>query len=152
TIFREPIICKNVPRLVPHWDKPVVVARHGFGDQYRATEHKFDGPGTLKVVFQPADGSAPVEKEVFKAPGAGVAMAMYNLDESIRGFAHACFNYARQRNYPVYLSSKNTILKTYDGRFKNIFQEVYEAEFKQAFEGAGLSYEHRLIDDMVASN
>ncbi len=152
TIFREPIICKNVPRLVPHWDKPVVVARHGFGDQYRATEHKFEGPGTLKIVFQPADGSAAVEKEVFKAPSAGVAMAMYNLDDSIRGFAHACFNYARQRGYPAYLSTKNTILKTYDGRFKNIFQEVYDAEFRKDFESAGLSYEHRLIDDMVASN
>ncbi|MBX6393964.1 MAG: NADP-dependent isocitrate dehydrogenase, partial [Burkholderiales bacterium] len=152
TIFREPIICRNVPRLVPHWDQPVVVARHGFGDQYRATEHRFEGPGTLKIVFEPADGGPPVEKEVFKAPGAGVAMAMYNLDESIRGFARACFNYAKQRNYPVYLSTKNTILKTYDGRFKNIFQEVYDAEFRKDFEAAGLTYEHRLIDDMVASN
>lgn len=152
TIFREPIICRNVPRLVPHWDQPVVVARHGFGDQYRATEHKFDGPGTLKIVFTPADGGAPVEKEVFQAPSAGIAMAMYNLDESIRGFARACFNYARQRNYPVYLSTKNTILKTYDGRFMHLFREIYDAEFRADFEAAGLGYEHRLIDDMVASN
>jgi len=152
TIFREPIICKNVPRLVPHWDKPVVVARHGFGDQYRATEIKFEGAGTLKITFTPKDGGAPIEKEVFQAPGAGVAMSMYNLDASIRGFAQACFNYALNRNYPVYLSSKNTILKVYDGRFMNIFAEVYEKEFRAKFEAAGLTYEHRLIDDMVASN
>src|SRR6188474_722589 len=124
TIFREPIICKNVPRLVPHWDKPVVVARHGFGDQYKASEIKFDGPGTLKLTFTPKDGGAPIEREVFKAPGAGVSMAMYNLDESIRGFARACFNYALGRDYPVYLSTKNTILKVYDGRFKDLFEEV----------------------------
>src|SRR3954463_523315 len=152
TIFREPIICRNVPRIVPHWDKPVVVARHGFGDQYRATEIKFDGPGTLKMIFTPKGGGAPVEKEVFQAPNAGIAMAMYNLDESIRGFARACFNYALNRKYPVYLSSKNTILKVYDGRFMNIFAEVYDAEFRSRFEGEGLTYEHRLIDDMVASN
>ena len=152
TIFREPIICRNVPRLVQHWDKPVVVARHGFGDQYRASEIKFEGPGTLRMTFVPKDGGAPIEREVFQAPGAGVSMAMYNLDASIRGFAQACFNYALNRNYPVYLSSKNTILKVYDGRFMNIFREVYEAEFRARFEAAGLTYEHRLIDDMVASN
>jgi isocitrate dehydrogenase len=152
TIFREPIICGNVPRIVPHWYKPVVVARHGFGDQYRATEHKFDGAGTIKLIFQPTNGGTPIEKEVFNAPGAGVTMAMFNLDASIRGFARACFNYGLRRNYPVYLSSKNTILKVYDGRFKDIFQEVYETEFKKQFDGAGLTYEHRLIDDMVASN
>jgi len=152
TIFREPIICTNVPRLIPHWDKPVVVARHGFGDQYRATELKFDGPGTLKITFTPKGGGAPVEKEVFQAPGAGISMSMYNLDDSIRGFARACFNYAKNRKYPVYLSSKNTILKVYDGRFMIIFQEVFDQEFRQAFEAAGLTYEHRLIDDMVASN
>jgi len=152
TIFREPIICQNVPRIVSHWNKPVVVARHGFGDQYRATDFRFDGPGTLKMVFAPKGGGAPIEREVFQAPAAGVAMAMYNLDASIRGFAQACFNYALDRKYPVYLSTKNTILKVYDGRFKNIFQEVYEAEFRSRFEAAGLTYEHRLIDDMVAAN
>jgi isocitrate dehydrogenase len=152
TIFREPIICRNVPRIVTHWDKPVVVARHGFGDQYRATEIKFEGAGTLKLTFTPKGGGAPIEREVFQAPGAGVTMAMYNLDDSIRGFARACFNYALARSYPVYLSSKNTILKVYDGRFKNLFQEIYESEFKSRFEAAGLTYEHRLIDDMVASN
>jgi isocitrate dehydrogenase len=152
TIFREPIICKNVPRIVQHWNKPVVVARHGFGDQYRATEIKFDGPGTLKMTFTPQGGGAPIEREVFQAPGAGISMAMYNLDESIRGFARACFNYALDRKYPVYLSTKNTILKVYDGRFKNLFQDIYEHEFESRFEAEGLSYEHRLIDDMVASN
>jgi isocitrate dehydrogenase len=152
TIFREPIICRNVPRLVPHWYKPVVVARHGFGDQYRATELRFEGAGTLRISFQPADGGPAEEKEVFQAPGAGVALSMYNLDESIKGFARACFNYALQRNYPVYLSTKNTILKGYDGRFKNLFQKIYAGEFKEKFEAAGLTYEHRLIDDMVASN
>ncbi len=152
TIFREPIICKNVPRLVSHWDKPVVVARHGFGDQYRATDIQFPGAGTLTMTFKPADGSAPIEREVFKAPSAGVAMAMYNLDESIKGFARACLNYGLQRNYAVYLSTKNTILKVYDGRFKNLFQEIFDAEFKAKYDAAGLSYEHRLIDDMVASN
>ncbi len=152
TIFREPIICRNVPRIVPHWDKPVVVARHGFGDQYRATEIKFDGPGTIKLSFIPEGGGAPIEKEVFKAPGAGVTMAMFNLDASIGGFARACFNYALDRKYPVYLSSKNTILKVYDGRFKNLFQEIFDREFKQKFDAAGLTYEHRLIDDMVAAS
>jgi len=152
TIFREPIICQNVPRLIPHWNKPVVVARHGFGDQYRATDIHFDGPGSLKMTFTPKDGSAPIEREVFQAPGPGVAMAMYNLDASIRGFAQACFNYALDRKYPAYLSSKNTILKVYDGAFANIFQDVFETEFRTRFEAAGLTYEHRLIDDMVASN
>ena len=152
TIFREPIICKNVPRLVSHWDKPVVVARHGFGDQYRATDFQFPGAGTLTMTFKPADGSAPIEREVFKSPGAGIALAMYNLDESIKGFARACLNYGLQRNYAVYLSTKNTILKVYDGRFKNLFQEIFDAEFKAKYDAAGLSYEHRLIDDMVASN
>jgi isocitrate dehydrogenase len=152
TIFREPIICKNVPRLVSHWDKPVVVARHGFGDQYRATDFQFPGAGTLKMTFTPADGGAPIEREVFKAPGAGIAMGMYNLDESIKGFARACFNYGLERNYSVYLSSKNTILKIYDGRFKNLFEEIFNAEFKARYDAAGLTYEHRLIDDMVASN
>ena len=152
TIFREPIVCKNVPRLVPHWDKPVVVARHGFGDQYRASEIKFDAPGRLTMTFTPKDGGTPIEKEVFQAPSAGIAMAMYNVDESIRGFARACFNYALARDYPVYLSTKNTILKVYDGRFMILFAEIYEKEFRAKFEAAGLTYEHRLIDDMVASN
>jgi len=152
TIFREPIICKNVPRLVGHWDKPVVVARHGFGDQYRATDFQFPGAGTLKMTFTPADGGAPIEREVFKAPGAGIAMGMYNLDDSIKGFARACFNYGLERNYAVYLSTKNTILKVYDGRFKNLFEEIFNAEFKAKYDAAGLTYEHRLIDDMVASN
>jgi isocitrate dehydrogenase len=152
TIFREPIICKNVPRLVAHWDKPVVVARHGFGDQYRATDFQFPGAGTLKMTFTPADGGAPIEREVFKAPGAGIAMGMYNLDESIKGFARACFTYGLQRNYSVYLSTKNTILKIYDGRFKNLFQEIFDADYKAKYDAAGLTYEHRLIDDMVASN
>ncbi|MEN9560479.1 MAG: Isocitrate dehydrogenase [Pseudomonadota bacterium] len=152
TIFREPIVCSNVPRLVPHWNKPVVVARHGFGDQYRATDYHFQSAGKLKLVFEPADGSPAIVKDVFSAPGAGVTMAMYNLDESIKGFARACFNYGLARKYPVYLSTKNTIMKIYDGRFKNIFEEVYVAEYKPQFEAAGLTYEHRLIDDMVASN
>ncbi|MBN9663417.1 MAG: NADP-dependent isocitrate dehydrogenase [Acidobacteria bacterium] len=152
TIFREPIICKNVPRIVSHWDKPVVVARHGFGDQYRAQDFAFPGPGTLKLVFTPADGSAPIEREIIDAPSAGIALGMFNLDSSISGFARACFNYALDRSYPVYLSSKNTILKAYDGRFKNLFQEIFDAEFKTAFEAKGLTYEHRLIDDMVAAN
>ena len=152
TIFREPIICRNVPRLVGHWYKPVVVARHGFADQYRATELRFEGPGTIKLSFHPADGGPVEEKEVFKAPAAGVTLAMFNLDESIKGFARACFNYGLQRNYPVFLSTKNTILKVYDGRFKNLFQKIFDAEFKDRFGAAGLTYEHRLIDDMVASN
>jgi isocitrate dehydrogenase len=152
TIFREPIICRNVPRIVPHWDKPVVVARHGFGDQYRATDFAFPSAGTLKLSFTPAGAGAPIEREIIKADGPGIVMGMFNLDSSISGFARACFNYALGRHYPVYLSTKNTILKVYDGRFKNLFQEIFEEEFKSRFEAAGLTYEHRLIDDMVASN
>ncbi|MGV2980845.1 NADP-dependent isocitrate dehydrogenase [Camelimonas sp. ID_303_24] len=149
-IFREPIICKNVPRLVPGWTQPIVVGRHAFGDQYRATDFKFPGKGTLTIKFVGEDGQV-IEKEVFKAPGSGVAMAMYNLDESIRDFARASFNYGLARKYPVYLSTKNTILKAYDGRFKDLFQEVFDAEFKERFDALGITYEHRLIDDMVAS-
>ena len=151
TIFREPIVCRNVPRLVAHWDKPVVVARHGFGDQYRATDFQFPGAGTLKLSFTPADGGAPIEHEIINAPGAGVVLGMFNLDASISGFARACFTYALDRRYPVYLSTKNTILKIYDGRFKNLFQEIFDREFKSKFDAAGLTYEHRLIDDMVAA-
>jgi isocitrate dehydrogenase len=150
-IFREPIIMSNVPRLVPGWTKPIVVGRHAFGDQYRATDLKIPGPGTLTLTYTPKDGSEPIEIEVFDFPGAGVALAMYNLDESIRDFARASLRYGLARNYPVYLSTKNTILKAYDGRFKDIFQEVFETEFKADFEAAGLTYEHRLIDDMVAA-
>ncbi|MET0942577.1 MAG: NADP-dependent isocitrate dehydrogenase [Mesorhizobium sp.] len=150
-IFREPIICKNVPRLVPGWTKPIIVGRHAFGDQYRATDFKFPGKGKLTIKFVGEDGQV-IEHEVFDAPGAGVAMAMYNLDESIREFARASLNYGLLRNYPVYLSTKNTILKAYDGRFKDIFQEVYEAEFEAAFKEKKIWYEHRLIDDMVASS
>jgi isocitrate dehydrogenase len=152
TIFREPIICKNVPRLIPHWNLPVVVARHGFGDQYKASEILFPGAGTIKLTYTPNDGGPTIEKEVYKAPSGGVTLAMYNLDDSIRGFARACFNYGLQRKYPVYLSTKNTILKVYDGRFKNLFQEVFDAEFAKPYADAKLTYEHRLIDDMVASN
>src|SRR5665213_2249477 len=153
TIFREPIICSNVPRIVPHWDKPVVVARHGFGDQYRATDFQFPGAGTLTLTWTSADGSQkPIEREIVKAPGSGVVLGMFNLDASISGFARACFTYALDRHYPVYLSTKNTILKVYDGRFKKLFQEIFDAEFKSAFAAKGLTYEHRLIDDMVASN
>src|SRR5438270_7076482 len=151
-IFREPIIISNVPRLVPGWTKPIIVGRHAFGDQYRATDFRFPGEGTLTVTFTPKDGSAPIEHEVFQSPGGGVAMAMYNLDDSIRDFARASMNYGLQRGYPVYLSTKNTILKAYDGRFKDLFQEVFEAEFKDKFEAAGITYEHRLIDDMVAAS
>src|SRR3954463_14201647 len=149
-IFREPIIMSNVPRLGPGWTKPIVVGRHAYGDQYRATDFRFPGEGRLTVTFTPADGSAPIEHEVFQSPGAGVALAMYNLDESIRDFARASMNYGLQRGYPVYLSTKNTILKAYDGRFKDLFAEVFEAEFTDQFEAAGITYEHRLIDDMVA--
>ncbi|WP_026782748.1 NADP-dependent isocitrate dehydrogenase [Pleomorphomonas koreensis] len=149
-IFREPIICKNVPRLVPGWTQPIVVGRHAFGDQYRATDFKFPGKGTLTIKFVGEDG-AVIEKEVFKSPGAGVALAMYNLDESIRDFARASMNYGIMRKWPVYLSTKNTILKAYDGRFKDIFQEVFDTEFKAEFDKLGITYEHRLIDDMVAS-
>ncbi len=149
-IFREPIICKNVPRLVPGWTKPIIIGRHAFGDQYRATDFTFPGNGTLTIKFVGDDGKV-IEKEVFKAPGAGVAMAMYNLDDSIKEFARASLNYGLNRNYPVYLSTKNTILKAYDGRFKDIFQAVFDSEFKAEYGKRGLTYEHRLIDDMVAS-
>ncbi|WP_416355476.1 NADP-dependent isocitrate dehydrogenase [Aureimonas phyllosphaerae] len=149
-IFREPIIMKNVPRLVPGWTQPIIVGRHAFGDQYRATDFKFPGKGTLSIKFVGEDGQT-IEHEVYQAPSAGVAMAMYNLDDSIREFARASFNYGLLRGYPVYLSTKNTILKAYDGRFKDIFQEVFDAEFKAEFDSRKLTYEHRLIDDMVAS-
>jgi isocitrate dehydrogenase len=151
-IFREPIIIKNVPRLIPHWSKPIVIGRHAFGDQYRATDFKVSGPGKLTVTFTPTDGSKPMEFNVFDFPSSGVAMAMYNLDDSIRDFARASFNYGIARKYPVYLSTKNTILKAYDGRFKDIFAEVFEKEFKSEFEKLGLEYDHRLIDDMVATS
>jgi len=151
TIFREPIIMKNVPRLVPGWTKPIIVGRHAFGDQYKATDFRFPGKGKLTIKFVGEDGKV-IEHDVFDAPGAGVAMAMYNLDESIREFARASLNYGLLRNYPVYLSTKNTILKAYDGRFKDIFQEVYEKEFEAEFKARKLWYEHRLIDDMVASS
>ena len=151
TIFREPIIMKNVPRLVPGWTKPIIVGRHAFGDQYKATDFKFPGKGKLSIKFVGDDGQV-IEHDVFDAPGAGVAMAMYNLDESIREFARASLNYGLLRNYPVYLSTKNTILKAYDGRFKDIFQDVYEKEFEAEFKARKLWYEHRLIDDMVASS
>ncbi|SDK21539.1 isocitrate dehydrogenase (NADP) [Nonomuraea maritima] len=150
-IFREPIIMSNVPRLVPGWTKPIVVGRHAFGDQYRATDLKIPGEGTLTLTFTPKDGSEPIELDVYDFPGSGIAMAMYNLDESIRDFARASMRYGLARNYPVYLSTKNTILKAYDGRFKDIFAEVFETEFKDEFDKAGLTYEHRLIDDMVAA-
>ncbi|WP_119391223.1 NADP-dependent isocitrate dehydrogenase [Taklimakanibacter lacteus] len=149
-IFREPIICTNVPRLVPGWTQPIIVGRHAFGDQYRATDFKFPGKGKLSIKFVGEDGKV-IEHEVYSSPGSGVAMAMYNLDESIREFARASLNYGLNRNYPVYLSTKNTILKVYDGRFKDIFQEVYDKEFKAEFEKRKITYEHRLIDDMVAS-
>ena len=151
-IFREPIIIKNVPRLIPHWSKPIVIGRHAFGDQYRATDFKVPGAGKLTVTFTPADGSAPMEFNVFDFPSSGVAMTMYNLDQSIRDFARASFNYGLTRKYPVYLSTKNTILKAYDGRFKDIFAEIFEAEFKSEFDKQGLEYDHRLIDDMVATS
>jgi isocitrate dehydrogenase len=150
-IFREPIVISNVPRLVPSWTKPIVIGRHAFGDQYRATDVKVPGEGTLTLSFVPKDGGEPMQLEVYEFPGPGVALAMYNLDASIRDFARASFRYGLTRGYPVYLSTKNTILKAYDGRFKDLFAEVYEQEFKADFEAAGLTYEHRLIDDMVAS-
>ncbi|MBU7596794.1 NADP-dependent isocitrate dehydrogenase [Streptomyces sp. P38-E01] len=150
-VFREPIIMSNVPRLVPGWTQPIIIGRHAFGDQYRATDLKVPGEGTLTMTFTPKDGSEPVELEVYEFPGSGVAMGMYNLDASIRDFARASFRYGLARNYPVYMSTKNTILKAYDGRFKDLFQEVFDAEFKDEFEKAGLTYEHRLIDDMVAA-
>ena len=151
TVFRQPIICKNVPRLVPGWTQPIVIGRHAFGDQYRATDLVVPGAGTLTLTFKPDDGSEPMEFNVFDFPGGGVAMAMYNLDESIRGFARACLNYGLDMGWPVYLSTKNTIMKAYDGRFKDLFQEVFEAEFEEKFKAAGITYEHRLIDDMVAA-
>jgi isocitrate dehydrogenase len=150
-IFREPIVISNIPRLVPNWTKPIVIGRHAFGDQYRATDLKIPGEGTLTLTYTPKDGSEPIELDVYEFPGPGVALAMYNLDASIRDFARASFRYGLERGFPVYLSTKNTILKSYDGRFKDIFQEVYETEFKEEFEKAGLHYEHRLIDDMVAA-
>ena len=150
TVFREPIICKNVPRLVPGWTKPIIIGRHAFGDQYRATDMLVPGAGKLTLKFEPADGGPAIEREVFQFEEAGIAMAMYNIDESIRGFARACLNYGLQRKFPVYLSTKNTILKGYDGRFKDLFQEVFDREFKAQFDQHGLTYQHRLIDDMVA--
>jgi len=150
TIFREPIICRNVPRLVPGWTKPIIIGRHAYADQYKATDFHFPGKGKITLKFTGTDG-ATIEREVFQAPGAGVTMAMYNLDDSIRDFARATFNYALARGYPVYLSTKNTILKVYDGRFKDIFQGVFDTEFKGEFEKRKLAYEHRLIDDMVAA-
>jgi isocitrate dehydrogenase len=151
-IFREPIIIKNVPRLIPHWTKPIVIGRHAFGDQYKATDFLVPGAGKLTVTFTPQDGSKPMEFNVFDFPSSGVAMAMYNLDDSIRDFARATFNYGLVRKYPVFLSTKNTILKAYDGRFKDIFAEVFEKEFKAEFDKNKLEYDHRLIDDMVASS
>jgi isocitrate dehydrogenase len=150
TIFREPIVCKNVPRLVPGWTKPIVIGRHAHGDQYKASDFVVPGPGTVTISYTPSDGGSPIELEVANFPGGGVALGMYNYDESIRDFARASFRYGLDRGYPVYLSTKNTILKAYDGRFKDLFQEVFETEFKAEFEAAGLTYEHRLIDDMVA--
>ncbi len=151
TVFRQPIIMRNVPRLVPGWTEAIVIGRHAFGDQYRATDFLVPGPGKLTMTFEPADGGAPVSREIFDFPESGVAMGMYNLDESIRGFARACFNYGLDLGWPVYLSTKNTILKAYDGRFKDLFQELFDAEFKDRFEAKGMTYEHRLIDDMVAA-
>jgi isocitrate dehydrogenase len=150
TIFREPIVCRNVPRLIPNWTKPIVIGRHAYADQYAASDFVVPGRGKLTLTFTPAGGGAPITREVFDFPGGGVALGMYNLDESIRGFARSCFNYGLGRGWPVYLSTKNTILKAYDGRFKDLFQEVFDSEFATAFKERGLTYEHRLIDDMVA--
>ena len=150
TVFRQPIICKNVPRLVPGWTRPIVIGRHAYGDQYRATDFVVPGAGKLTVRFEPDGGGEPIEREVFQFPGAGIALSMYNLDDSIRGFARACLNYALNMGWPLYLSTKNTILKAYDGRFKDLFEEVFEAEFKKKYAAKGITYEHRLIDDMVA--
>ena len=152
TVFREPIVCKNIPKLVPGWTDPIVIGRHAFGDQYRATDFKVPGKGKLSIKWTPEDASAdPIEYDVFDFPSSGIAMAMYNLDDSIRDFARACMNYALMRKWPVYLSTKNTILKAYDGRFKDLFQEIYQDEFQSKFEANGVAYEHRLIDDMVAA-
>ena len=151
TVFREPIICRNVPRLVPGWTSPIVIGRHAFGDQYRATDFRVPGAGKLTVKWTSSDGKETIEHEVFEFKGSGIAMAMYNLDDSIRDFARACFNYGLDRGWPVYLSTKNTILKAYDGRFKDLFQEIFDKEFKAAFDAKKITYEHRLIDDMVAS-
>jgi isocitrate dehydrogenase len=150
TVFREPIICKNVPRLVPNWTKPIMIGRHAFGDQYRATDFVTKGPGKLTLTFEGTNGEK-IQKEVYNFKGDGVALAMYNTDESIKGFAHSCFNMALTKKWPLYFSSKNTILKKYDGRFKDIFQDIYETNYKKKFESLGITYEHRLIDDMVAS-
>jgi isocitrate dehydrogenase len=150
TVFREPIICKNVPRLVPNWTKPIMIGRHAFGDQYRATDFVTKGPGKLTLTFEGANGEK-IQKEVYNFKGDGVALAMYNTDESIKGFAHSCFNMALTKKWPLYFSSKNTILKKYDGRFKDIFEEIYQQDYKKKFESLGITYEHRLIDDMVAS-
>jgi isocitrate dehydrogenase len=150
-VFREPIICSNIPRLVPGWTKPIIIGRHAHGDQYRATDFVVPGPGKVTITYQPQDGSEPMELEVADFPGGGVAMGMYNYDDSIRDFARATMRYALDRGMPLYLSTKNTILKAYDGRFKDLFQEIYESEFKSDFESKGLEYEHRLIDDMVAA-
>jgi len=149
-VFREPIICKNVPRLVPGWTKPIIIGRHAFGDQYRATDFKYPGKGTLSMKFVGEDGTV-IEREVYKSPSAGIALAMYNLDDSIADFARASFNMGLTKNYSVYLSTKNTILKVYDGRFKDIFQEIFDKEFKPQFDAKKITYEHRLIDDMVAA-
>ncbi|HXM84905.1 MAG TPA: NADP-dependent isocitrate dehydrogenase, partial [Stellaceae bacterium] len=151
TIFREPIVIKNVPRLVPGWTAPIVIGRHAYGDQYRATDFKVPGPGKLTMTFTPSGGGKPVQYDVFDFPEPGIALGMYNLDESIRGFARACLNYGLQRGWPVYLSTKNTILKIYDGRFKDLFQEIFDKEFADKFKAKKITYEHRLIDDMVAS-
>ena len=152
TVFREPIVCKNIPKLVPGWTDPIVIGRHAFGDQYRATDFKVPGKGKLSIKWTPEDASAdPIEYDVFDFPSSGIAMAMYNLDDSSREFARACMNYALMRKWPVYLSTKNTILKAYDGRFKDLFQEIYQDEFQSKFEANGVAYEHRLIDDMVAA-
>jgi isocitrate dehydrogenase len=150
-IFREPIICQNVPRLVPGWTQPIIIGRHAFGDQYRATDFVVPGKGKLTMTWEAADGSDKIEREIFDYPSGGIALSMYNLDDSIRDFARSCMNYSLTRKYPLYMSTKNTILKAYDGRFKDLFQEVFEAEFQDRFKDEGLTYEHRLIDDMVAA-
>ncbi len=151
TVFREPIVCRNIPRLVPNWKSPIVIARHAFGDQYRATDIRVPGKGKLKIIWESEDGKEKIEKDVFDFPSSGVALGMFNLDKSIQDFARACFNFGLTRKWPVYLSTKNTILKIYDGRFKNIFAEIFEKEFESKFQQAGITYEHRLIDDMVAA-